>query len=205
MKAWGLYFITDRKLSKKPVIETVKEAILGGARIVQYREKELHAAEMHKEAKNVRELTKKNNVLLIINDRVDIAMAVDADGVHIGNEDMPFEEVKRLIPGKIVGVTVHNAKEAEEAEKKGASYIGVSPIFSTATKQDAGKPQGIKLIKDVKRAVKIPIVAIGGINEENLDEVINAGAENVAMISAIVTKEDIAGAVKRIMKKFEEK
>jgi|TARA_B100001971_G_C18235178_1_gene566639 thiamine-phosphate pyrophosphorylase len=196
----GLYFITDRSLSRKTVIEDVEAAVRAGVRIVQYREKELSTKDIFEEAKRIREITKLSGVLLIVNDRVDIALAVYADGVHIGQDDMPYEKARELLgDDKIIGVTAHNVKEAVEAEQLGADYVGISPIFATATKKDAGKPAGIRLIEEVKEIIKIPFVAIGGINFENIGSVLDAGAKSVVTISAIVTKEDVEEECKKFI------
>ena len=196
-----LYFITDSKLTRKTILEDVKSAIRAGVKIIQYREKGESTQDMIKEAKEIGELCKKNKVLFIINDRVDIVLAVDADGVHLGNKDMTYSIARKILgTKKIIGLTVHNVREAVEAERIGADYVGVSPIFETKTKLDAGRPAGLKLIKDVKKAIKIPFVAIGGINENNIGSVIEAGARSVAAISAIVTKDN----VEKECKKFRE-
>jgi thiamine-phosphate pyrophosphorylase len=196
-----LYFITDSRLTRKIILEDVKSAIRAGVKIIQYREKGESTGDMIKEAKKIGELCKKNNVLFIINDRVDIVLAVDADGVHLGNKDMTYSIARKILGSKkIIGLTVHNIREAVEAERIGADYIGVSPIFETKTKLDAGRPAGLKLIKDIKKAIKIPFVAIGGINENNLGSVIEAGARSIAAISAIVTKDN----VEKECKKFRE-
>lgn len=196
-----LYFITDSRLTRKTVLEDVKSAIRAGVKIIQYREKGGSTGDMIKEAKATGELCKKNNVLFIINDRVDIVLAVDADGVHLGNKDMTYSIARKILGSKkIIGLTVHNIREAVEAERIGADYVGVSPIFETKTKLDAGRPAGLKLIKDIKKAIKIPFVAIGGINENNLGSVIEAGARSIAAISAIVTKDN----VEKECKKFRE-
>ena len=198
-----LYFITDRKLSKKTIIGDVRAAINGGVKIMQYREKELDTKALLEEAKELLRLTKENDVLLIINDRIDIALAADADGVHLGQDDVPYEEARRLLgKDKIIGMTVHNVEEAEIAEKKGADYLGVSPIFETKTKTDAGPAAGLKLIKEVKAKVNIPLVAIGGINYENLESVMKAGADSVAVISAIVTKDNVELECKKFIDKI---
>lgn len=202
MNLRGLYFITDRKLSKKSVERTVGEAIAGGVNIVQYREKELPTLEILRVAENIRDMTREADVLFLVNDRIDIALAVDADGVHLGTEDMPIEVARKLLGNKIIGLTVHNVKEAKEAQRKGADYVGISPIFATDTKKDAGEPSGIGLIQDVKAAVKIPQVAIGGITEGNLQQVIDAGSECVAMISAVVTNDSITKTVREINERF---
>ncbi len=196
---FGLYFITDRKLSKKGNLEDVMAAINGGAEIIQYREKEFDDSEFEKEALQIKKICRENNVLFIINDRVNVASAIGADGVHLGMEDMPIEKARKLLgEEKIIGTTVHNVKEAVEAESQGADYLGVSPIFETKTKEDAGKPAGVELIREVKKRLRIPVVAIGGINENNLKEVLDAGCHNVAIISAILTKENVESEVRKI-------
>ena len=196
-----LYFITDSRLTRKTILEDVKSAIRARVKIIQYREKGESTQDMIKEAKEIGELCKKNKVLFIINDRVDIVLAVDADGVHLGNKDMTYSMARKILGSKkIIGLTVHNVREAVEAERIGADYVGVSPIFETKTKLDAGRPAGLKLIKDVKKAIKIPFAAIGGINENNIGSVIEAGARSVAAISAIATKDN----VEKECKKFRE-
>lgn len=196
-----LYFITDSRLTGRTVLEDVGSAICAGVKIIQYREKDLTTREMIDEAGKISRLCRENDVLFIINDRVDIALAVDADGVHLGNEDMPYEAARRILGNtKIIGLTVHDVGEAIEAERIGADYIGISPIFETTTKPDAGTPAGIDLIKYIKKAVKIPFVAIGGINQDNIKSVLEAGARSIAVISAIVTKDD----VEKECKKFRE-
>ena len=198
---FGLYFITDSNLTKKTVIDDVKAAIKGGVNIIQYREKGASTKQMLKEAAEIKKLCQKNNIIFLINNRIDIALAVDADGVHIGQDDMPYETARKLLgKNKIIGVTTHNIEESVEAEKIGADYIGLSPIFLTSTKADAGKACGPEMIKKVKSNVKIPIAAIGGINESNVGQVLKAGGKNIAIISAILTKEDVETAVKEFIK-----
>ncbi|MFH0860648.1 MAG: thiamine phosphate synthase [Candidatus Altiarchaeota archaeon] len=203
MNLRGLYFITDRKLSKKSVESTVEDAVKGGVKVVQYREKELPAGEMLRVAENLRDITREAGVLFLVNDRVDIALAVGADGVHLGQDDMPIEIARRLLGREsVIGVTVHNVREARDAERRGADYLGMSPVFSTSTKSDAGEPAGVELIREVKKVVAVPCVAIGGIIMENLQEVIDAGADSVAMISAILSQEDISEAVRKVNQRF---
>jgi thiamine-phosphate pyrophosphorylase len=193
-----LYFITDSRLTRRTVLEDVESAVGAGVKIIQYREKDLNTREMTDEAKKIGQLCRKNDVLFIINDRVDIALAVDADGVHLGNEDMPYQDARRLLGDKkIIGLTVHDVGEAIEAERIGADYIGISPIFETNTKPDAGTPSGVDLIKYIKKIVKIPFVAIGGINQDNVKSVLEAGARSIAVISAIVTKDDVMKECKK--------
>jgi len=187
-----LYFITDSKLTRRTVLEDVESAIRAGVKIIQYREKNLSTGEMIKEARKIGELCRENGVLFIINDRVDIALEVNADGVHLGSKDMQYGTARKMLgQEKIIGLTVHNIGEAIEAERIGADYVGVSPIFETKTKPDAGKPAGIDLIKNIRKAIEIPFVAIGGINEDNLKSVLEAGARSAAVISAIVTRDDV--------------
>jgi thiamine-phosphate pyrophosphorylase len=196
-----LYFITDSKLTRKTVLEDVRAAIKAGVKIIQYREKEKTTGEVLEEAKKIGKLCKENSILFIINDRVDVALAVNADGIHLGNEDMPYSIARKLLGRKkIIGLTVQNIQEAIEAEKIGADYVGVSPIFETKTKVDAGKPAGTELIKVVKGKLKIPFVAIGGINEKNIKSVLKAGAKSVAIISAIITKDNVEKECKKFKK-----
>lgn len=200
---FDLYFITDRKLSRRGDVEDVRAALAGGVRVVQYRQKDLPTRGLIVEAFKLRKPCAKNNALFLVNDRVDVALAVGADGVHLGQDDMPLASARKILGKKsIIGVTVHNVGEAVAAEKGGANYLGVSPIFATATKADAGKPGGLALLREVKSKVKIPCVGIGGINEGNMMDVLSAGADGVAMISAIVVKDDVAGTVKRIRAKI---
>lgn len=195
------YFITDSKLTKKNVIDDVKSAIRAGVRIVQYREKNKPKEEKIQEAIQLKEICK--DIIFLINNDVDVALDVDADGVHLGQDDMSYGEARKLLGDeKIIGLTIHNVEEAVEAEKLGADYVGVSPIFATTTKLDAGKPAGIELIERVKNAVKIPFVAIGGINFENADQVIAAGCKKLVAISAVIAKDDVEKEVKRFIDKL---
>lgn len=203
LKDFGLYFITDSRLTRKTVIEDVKSAIKGGVKLIQYREKDASKEQMLAEAKEIKKLCQKNSVIFLVNDRIDIALAADADGVHLGQDDARYETARKLLgKNKIIGLTTHNVKESVEAKKLGADYIGLSPIFSTSTKADAGKACGTEMITQVKKYVKIPVVAVGGINESNISQVLKAGAKNIAIISAILTKDDVEQAVKGFIGKI---
>ncbi|MFH0947453.1 MAG: thiamine phosphate synthase [Elusimicrobiota bacterium] len=194
----GYYFITDEKLSKAGNISDVISAVAAGVKIVQYRNKNGSTKEMYCEAVKLKKICCKKNIIFLINDRVDVAIASDADGVHIGQDDIPYSVARKILgKNKIIGVTVHSVKEAENAEKQGADYLAVAPIFSTDTKKDAGKPAGISLIKKIKKVVLIPVVAIGGINLSNAKEVIDAGADGLCAISAVVTKDDVVERIKK--------
>ena len=142
-------------------------------------------------------------LLFLINDRVDIALAAEADGVHLGQSDMPCLAARKLLgPEKIIGVTVHNLAEALQAESIGADYLGVSPIFQTATKPDAGKPAGISLIEEIRAQVDIPLIAIGGINHSNASEVVRAGADGLCAISCVVAKENVRDEIIKFQEIF---
>jgi thiamine-phosphate pyrophosphorylase len=197
----GFYFITDSELSTTSIEEQVGAAISGGARVIQYREKNKSKEDMVSVCKGLKSLCA-GKAIFIVNDFVDVAFEADADGVHIGQEDTSLAEARKILGGKIIGVTVHDVDEAVKAEEDGADYLGVSPIFHTDTKKDAGTPSGVKLIRDIKEKVKVPVVAIGGINESNIDSVIEAGADMACAISATVAKEDIKNAVESFAEKI---
>jgi thiamine-phosphate diphosphorylase len=199
----GLYLITDSDISGINHEEIVSLALKGGIRVVQLREKEMPKDEILKVALRLREITKRYGALLIINDYVDIAKHSDADGVHLGQEDLSIEEARRILgPDRIIGVSTHNLKEALEAQSRGSDYIGLGPIFPTETKE-TGPPIGTEIIRKVKENVNIPVVAIGGINLDNLFEVIESGADAVAIISAIAGSGDITETVIRFIEKIE--
>lgn len=183
--------VTDSGLSRNGTLNDVEKAVRAGCKIIQYREKNKSTKQMIKEALQIKSLCK-DMAFFLINDRVDVALAVDADGVHIGQDDMPFETTRKLLgEGKIIGLTTHNVEESVYAEKIGADYIGLSPIFATSTKQDAGKGCGIPMIERVRERVRLPIVAIGGINKSNIRDIIRAGADAAVAISAVVCSEDV--------------
>ncbi len=194
----GLCFITDRKVSGLSAEEMVAAALEAGAAWVQYREKEKSRREVYIEALKLRELTSEFNAALIVNDYADVALAVGAEGVHLGQDDLPLREARALMGEKIVGISTHSVSEAVEAEEGGADYIGFGPLFPTATK-DAGKPKGLEMLREVRKHVKIPIVAIGGISLPVLLEVFESGADAVAVASAIL-RGDISENVRSFMK-----
>ncbi len=200
----GYYFITDAGLSKNGNLNDVKNAIETGVNIVQYRNKMTKTEDILKEAKALKKLCEEK-AKFIINDIIEVALSVDADGVHVGQGDMLYETARKILGGKTIGVTVHNLKEAVIAEKKGADYLGVSPIFSTTTKKDAGKPCGVELIKEIKKNCNIPVTAIGGINLDNIKEVIEAGADAVCAISAVVTKDNVKEEIEKFQKFFNQR
>jgi len=192
----GFYFVTDSLLSRRGNINDVKSALAAKVEVVQYREKGLSTREMYKEALVLRKMCR--NVIFLVNDRLDIALGVDADGLHLGQEDLPYRIARKLLgKKKIIGLTVNNLSQAEEAQRLGVDYVGVSPIFSTGTKKDAGCPAGVGLIETIKKRISLPIVAIGGINLSNATCVIAAGADCICAISAVVTKPNVRKEIER--------
>lgn len=180
----GFYFITDSRLSKNGIIDDTEKAIAGGSRIIQYRDKGKNYEEALLLARSLRKITAKHGALLIINDSVSLCLDSAADGVHLGQDDTKLHDARKLLSGRIIGVTAHNLKEALAAEADGADYLGVSPIFPTFTKPDAGIAAGTALIRKIRLKVGIPIVAIGGINLKNAKDVIDSGADGICAISA---------------------
>lgn len=186
---YSLYLVTDRSLSRgKATLKIVKAGVAGGVTCVQLREKNCSTLEFIKEALSIKDYLKKHNIPLIINDRVDVAQAIGADGVHLGQTDMPLIMAKDILKGSmIIGISVESLEDAIRAEKDGADYIGISPIFATPTKTDTAPALGLEGLKKISRAVKLPKVAIGGLNQENAGEVILNGASGIAVVSAIVS------------------
>ncbi|HDH53335.1 MAG TPA: thiamine phosphate synthase [Nitrospirae bacterium] len=192
-----LYLITNRNISGLTHTRIARRATTAGIKTIQLREKHLLKKEIYKEALTVREITKRHKVTFIINDYIDIALAVDADGVHLGQEDMPLKEARKILGRqKIIGISTHTLREAIEAQDTGADYIGFGPMFHTITK-DAGRPKGIKSLREISRHINIPVVAIGGITWENVKEVLNSGADAAAVASGI-----LSGDIKTNLKRF---
>ena len=191
LKEIDFYLVTDSGLSKKGTLSDVKESVEAGCKIIQYREKNKSTKEMVDEASEIMRICS-GRAIFLVNDRIDVALAVNADGVHIGQDDMPIETARKLLGAeKIIGLTVHNVDEAIRAEKCGADYIGLGSIFDTSTKKDAGKGIGPASIREVKDAIKVPVVAIGGINKENCRSVVVNGADSLVAISAVVCSDDV--------------
>lgn len=194
------YFITDSELSKNGIFSDVENALKAGCKIIQYREKNKSTKDMITEGKQLREICD-GRAIFLVDDRVDIALAVDADGVHIGQEDIPFDTAKKLLgKDKIIGLTVHNLEEALEAESLGVDYIGLAPIFKTGTKEDACDPIGPEMIKIVREKVELPIVAVGGINKENIKDVMKVGADSVVSIYAVLNADDLYNEVSEFIR-----
>lgn len=197
----GFYFITDSRISRAGTLADVKNAVAAGVKTVQYRDKEASTQEMYALALKLRKICR--NVVFLINDRVDIALAVGADGVHLGQYDLPYAAARKLLgKKKIIGLTVHDLRQARQAEAIGADYLGVSPIFFTRTKQDAGRSVGVGLIRQIKKSVDIPVIAIGGINISNAASVVDAGADGLSAISAVVAYPDMKRRIREFQRLF---
>jgi thiamine-phosphate pyrophosphorylase len=191
----GICFITDRSPCGVPIFETVFSVLRAGIRFIQYRQKEGTRREIYEEAVKLRKLTRYFNATLIINDHADIALAVDAEGVHLGQDDLPLGEARKIMGEKIVGISTHDLEQAKDAEAGGADYIGFGPVFETKTK-DAGSPRGIDNLRLITQNVRIPVIAIGGVNVDNIKSVMHAGAGAVAVASAICSGNVASNAAK---------
>ncbi|OAA91795.1 thiamine phosphate synthase [Clostridium ljungdahlii] len=199
---YSLYLVTDRSFLKdKPLQQAVEEAILGGVTLVQLREKDASTREFYEIAKEVKKVTDHYKVPFLINDRLDIAQAVNADGVHLGQSDMPINIARKILgKDKIIGISAGNVDEALEAEKSGADYIGIGTIFFTGTKKDIDTPIGIEGLRKIYNSISIPAVAIGGVNETNFKEVLSTEVDGISVISAILGKSNITTAAKTLCK-----
>ena len=196
-----LYVITDRRF--KDEVESVREALEGGATSIQLRLKGVPTREMIKIGREIRKLTEEYGALYLVNDRLDVALGVNADGVHVGQEDMPVEVIKEIAPNLIVGISASNIKEAIMGEKKGGDYIGAGSVYPTKTKEDA-KYIGLDGLRRIVESVNIPVVAIGGINHKNVREVLKLGVDGVAVISAIVGSKNVMEESRKMRKIVDE-
>ncbi|WP_282126893.1 thiamine phosphate synthase [Marinifilum flexuosum] len=196
----NLYLVTDKELANGKALEDiVEEAVKGGVSMVQIREKEANSKDFYQLADTVKKVLEKYKVPLIINDRLDIALAVDADGLHIGQSDLPYHVARKILgPNKIIGLSVENIEQARQANQLDVDYIGLSPVFSTQTKNDIAKPLELDGVKEIMSFSKHPAVAIGGINSTNTADIIKAGADGIAVVSAIVCAEDPCNAAKEL-------
>lgn len=199
-----IYCLTDEGLSKgRSNIEVVEAMLAAGVSLIQYREKEKKAGEMYAECMQIRKLTKNAGCSFIVNDHIDIAMLVEADGVHIGQEDLPVEKVRELLgPEKIIGLSTHSPEQYLDAVARGVDYIGVGPVFPTKTKKDVCDPVGFTYLDYVAAHHEVPFVAIGGIKLHNVGEVVQHGAECCALVSEIVGASDIAATIAAIRKEI---
>lgn len=197
---YSIYLVTDEAcLHGRPLLECVEEALAAGVTLVQYRAKAADGGVLYAEACKLKELCDKYNVPLIINDRLDIALAVGAAGVHLGQDDLPCAVARRLLGEDfIIGVSAHNQAEAVQAVSEGADYLGCGAVFGTATKHDVAK-LGLENLCAIRKAVAVPMVGIGGITADNYAEVLATGANGASIVSGILAQEDIGAAVKKLV------
>jgi len=192
--------ISSEFTNGRDVIDVLLQIAAGGAKIVQLREKNISKAEIFRLALRYREITTENDMLLILNDHLDIALAVDADGVHLGQDDLPLVVARKLAPQLILGSSTHNLSEAEQAIADGADYINIGPIYSTETKQLSYDSLGLEIMVKVADEINIPFTVMGGIKEEHLDKLIHHGAQHIAMVTEITQADDITNRVKQLRK-----
>ncbi len=201
---FSLYAITGEQFHPgRHYLQVMEEAIQGGADIIQLREKKKSKKELLEMARQLKALCARYEVPFIINDHVDLVLAVDADGIHLGQDDLPLEEARKILgPDKIIGISTHHIDEAKRAEEGGADYIGAGPVFATQTKEDVVDPVGLEYIRQVADEISIPFVAIGGIKLHNVDQVLEAGASRICAVSAIVGADDVKGAAEAFAQKI---
>ena len=197
---YDLYVVTDSHLSKgRSHQEVARLACEGGADIIQFRDKDIDDTEFLKIASEIREITRDYGVTFIVNDRLDAAIRSNADGIHVGQDDIPVPDIRKLVGRDfIIGCSVGSVSEAEKAISDGSDYIALSPIFDTSSKSDAGSGHGIEMLRELRKMTDLPIVAIGGINSENTPHVIGNGADGIAVISAVVSQDDIPSACREL-------
>ena len=200
---YSIYLVTDRDLmSTKTLEEAVEQAIIGGCTLVQLREKDCSSKEFYNTAINIKNITDKYSIPLLINDRLDIALAVDAAGVHVGQNDLPASVIRKIIgEDKIIGVSASTLEEAVTAERDGADYLGVGAMYATGTKTDANVTS-IDELKMIREKVSLPIVVIGGINKERIKNFKGIGIDGLAIVSAIIAMKDITGATRELKDEF---
>ena len=195
-----LYAIVDAaQTGGRPLAEVVDAMLAGGVAVLQLRVKDGPAGEFLRMALDTRERTERAGCLFIVNDRVDIALAAGADGVHLGQDDLPLEAARPLMGDRLIGISTHSVEQAEEAERGGADYIGFGPMFPTRTKETGYASRGPAMLRSVRSRVRLPIVAIGGITAGNVAQTWGSGADAAAMISYLTRGEDIAARVKEIL------
>jgi thiamine-phosphate pyrophosphorylase len=204
MRNFTLYAITGETFHPgRDSVDVMTEAMLGGADIIQLRDKDSSKQAVLEKAKRLREATRKHGALFIVNDHIDIALAVDADGIHLGQDDLPLREARKIVGNRIIGISTHCIEEARQAEKDGADYIGVGPVFATKSKVDVVDPVTTSYVKEVAAEIRIPWVAIGGIKLHNVDDVLAAGAGRVCAISEIVGSSDVKGTCEAFLRKLQ--
>ncbi len=196
-----LHVLTDREWScSRDTLTVARAALDGGATVIQLRDKKASTRTLVEEGQALRVLTRERGALLIVNDRIDVALAIEADGAHVGqDDDMPIAQARKLLgPDRILGVSAGNLEEARIAVSGGADYLGVGPIYTTKTKADAGEPIGLSLLTELASRYSTPLIAIGGIKADNAAVVLQAGAQGIAVIRAAVSAQDIVAATREL-------
>jgi thiamine-phosphate pyrophosphorylase len=202
---FSVYLVTDRPLAGgRSLVDVVRDAVMGGVTVVQVREKDASVREYLSILRDVKAVLDPLSVPLVVNDRVDVALAAGAAGIHVGQQDMPCADVRRLVgPSRLIGVSVSTPQEAEQAETDGADYLGISPVFVTPTKTDTPDATGLEGLRAIRKATRLPLVAIGGIHAGNAAGVVAAGADGVAVVSAIMSAQDPEGAARALLGEVE--
>lgn len=203
---WSLYVVTDSGvIGDRSLLDVVEAALRGGATVVQYREKKKTTRVMVEEAAALAALCRRYRAAFLVNDRIDVALAVEAHGVHLGQDDMPLEMARRLLgPNRLIGITVHNRREIEEAQRGRADYLSVAPVFATPTKPDHQTPMGVDGLRRLMADVRSPAVAIGGINTDNIADVVRTGVAGVCVVSAVLGREDPEEAARTLRRLMDE-
>ena len=199
--ARGLYGFTGEPFARgRTAVEIVEALLAGGARVIQYREKQKIPRQCLADCLRIRERTRAKGATFIVNDRPDIALLCDADGVHLGQDDLPVRDVRRLVgPRMLIGASTHHPEQLARAAAEGADYVGVGPLFATQTKAGVGPPVGLAYLDDAVKNSPLPFVAIGGIKRSHIPELLHHGARAIAMVTEILDVEDIAGRVREIL------
>ncbi|HOV31769.1 MAG TPA: thiamine phosphate synthase [Candidatus Hydrogenedens sp.] len=198
-----LYVVITEKMCKGRSSEFVlEECLKAGVKLVQFREKEGDDHKKYKKAVQFRKITNEYGALLIIDDRVDLALMVNADGVHLGQGDLPIPETRKLAPNLIIGASTHSLEQALKAQEEGASYVNIGPLFPTQTKETSVPPLGVAALEKIVPYLKIPFTCMGGIKSENIDEVLKRGARHIAVVTAVTEAEDIQKAVRQLREKI---
>lgn len=202
LENFRLYAVTDLKEPDSAILQKIDDALLGGVDMIQLRSKLLSDKELYDLSIQIQKMTSKRKKLFIINDRIDLAIAADADGIHLGQDDLPIQAARKIAgKEKIIGISTHSVEQAVEAEKNGADYIGFGPIFGTPTKPDY-KPIGLEQIREVNQKLKIPFVCIGGIDLSNVNQVVSAGAKRIAVVRAIFNESDPKTAAQKLKQRM---
>ena len=202
---WSLYLVTDRELSRgRSTLDIVKAAVLGGVTVVQLREKSADTLQFYKEGLAIRDFLNKAGVLFLINDRVDMVQALDADGVHLGKSDLPVPVARRILGNqKIIGMSVEHPDEVDAAVRNGADYLAVSPIYTTPTKPELDAGLGLEGLREIRKRTDLPLIGIGSMNRNTAADVIANGADGMAVVSAIVSADDPEQAAREILEQVQ--